>query len=231
MAFALTSMKAYGIEAEEPLNKDYKQFVELNITGLATDVDLDIGDYTSGTFWTAIGTTSDQAKALLATLQAIQIRAKCFDGASGLGISTKQQISGPGVTSLDSAASVGGAATETLTVTGLLTSDTVLAVSQFQKGANGTALIDFGNASGQVGTAGQLDAEWTANPGAGAKVRVLISRTVATPGAGQYILTLDSTHTLIPNLLFASGDAPTTYSLILSWTLKSNELPVSVSAP
>jgi len=231
MAFSLTSMKAYGVEAEEPLNKEYKQFVELNITGLSTDTDLDIGDYTSGTFWTAIGTSSDQAKALLATLQAIQVRAKCFNGASGLGISTKQQVAGPGILALDSAASVGGAATETLTVTGLLTSDSVLSVTQFQKGANGTALIDYGNASGQVGTAGQLDAEWTANPGAGAKVRVLLSRTVTTPGAGQYILTLDSTHTLIPNLLFASGDAPTSYSLVLSWTLKANEIPVLVSAP
>ena len=83
MAFALTSIKAYGVEAEEPLNKDYRQFVELNITGLATDVDLDIGDYTTGTFWSAIGTTSDQAKALLLALKAIQIKAKSFNGVSG----------------------------------------------------------------------------------------------------------------------------------------------------
>lgn len=231
MAFALTSIKAYGIEAEEPLNKDYKQFLELNITGLATDVDLDIGDYTGGTFWTAIGTTSDQAKALLLALKAIQIRAKCFNGASGLGISTKQQISGPGILTLDSAASAGGAATETLTVTGLLTTDSLQAVTQFQKGASGTALIDWGGASGEVAVANQLPAEWTANPGAGAKVRVVFSRAVSTPGAGQYIMTLDSTNTLIPNLLFASGDAPLVYSLILNWTLKSNELPVLVSAP
>jgi hypothetical protein len=230
MAFALTSFKAYGVEAEEPLNKDYRQFLELNLTGLATDVDLDVGDYTSGTFWTAIGTSSDPAKALLAALQAIQIRAKSFNGVSGVGLAGKQQVGGPGITSLDSAASVGGAATETLTVTGLLTTDDIKAVTQFQKGASGTALIDFGDANGQCSVAGQLLAEWTGNPGAGAKVRVTFLRTTTTPGAGQYVLTLDSTHTQIPNILFASGNAPLTYSLVFEWTLKANEIPVQVAA-
>lgn len=230
MAFALQSIKAYGVEAEEPLNKDYRQFLELNITGLATDVDLDIGDYTGGTFWTAIGTTSDQAKALLLALKAIQIKAKSFNGVSGLGLGAKTQISGPGVLTLDSAASAGGAATETLTVTGLLTTDALQAVTQFQKGASGTALIDWGDASGACAVANQLPAEWTADPGAGAKVRVVFKRTVVTPGSGQYIVTLDSTNTFIPNLLFASGDAPLVYSLIIEWTLKSNEIPVQVAA-
>jgi hypothetical protein len=230
MAFALTSIKAYGVEAEEPLNKDYRQFLEMNITGLATDIDLDIGDYTGGTFWTAIGTTSDQAKALLLALKAIQIKAKSFNGVSGLGLGAKSAISGPGVLTLDSGASAGGAATETLTVTGILTTDTLQAVTQFQKGANGTALIDWGGASGEVAVANQLPVEWTANPGAGAKVRVVFSRTVATPGAGQYIVTLDGTNTFIPNLLFASGDAPLVYSIVIEWTLKSNEIPVQVAA-
>lgn len=230
MAFALTSIKAYGVEAEEPLNKDYRQFLEMNITGLATDIDLDIGDYTGGTFWTAIGTTSDQAKALLLALKAIQIKAKSFNGVSGLGIGAKSKISGPGVLTLDSAASAGGAATETLTVTGILTTDALQAVTQFQKGANGTALIDWGDASGACAVAGQLPVEWTANPGAGAKVRIVLSRTVATPGAGQFIVTLDGTNTFIPNLLFASADAPLVYSLVIEWTLKSNEIPVQVAA-
>lgn len=71
----------------------------------------------------------------------------------------------------DSAASAGGAATETLTVTGLAAGDTILAVSQKTKGANGTALIKWTDTSR---TADQLAVEWTGNPGAGSVVRVLV---------------------------------------------------------
>lgn len=71
----------------------------------------------------------------------------------------------------DSAASAGGAATETLTVTGLAAADSILAVSQKTKGANGTALIKWTDTSR---TADQLAVEWTGNPGAGAVVRVVV---------------------------------------------------------
>jgi hypothetical protein len=71
----------------------------------------------------------------------------------------------------DSAASAGGAATETLTVTGLAAADTILAVSQKTKGANGTAIIKWTDTSR---TADQLAVEWTGNPGAGAVIRVLV---------------------------------------------------------
>jgi hypothetical protein len=77
----------------------------------------------------------------------------------------------------DSAASAGGAATETLTVTGLATGDTILAVSQLTKGANGTALIKWTDTSR---TANQLAVEWTGNPGAGAVVRVLVLKAAST---------------------------------------------------
>lgn len=71
----------------------------------------------------------------------------------------------------DSAASAGGAATETLAVTGLAAADQILAVSQKTKGANGVALIKWTDTSR---TANQLAVEWTGNPGAGAVVRVLV---------------------------------------------------------
>ncbi len=71
----------------------------------------------------------------------------------------------------DSAASAGGAATETLTVTGLAAADLILAVSQKTKGANGTAVIRWTDTSR---TANQLAVEWTGNPGAGAVLRVLV---------------------------------------------------------
>ena len=71
----------------------------------------------------------------------------------------------------DSAASAGGAASEALTVTGLLTTDTILAVSQKTKGANGTAIINFGTL-----IADGLTVEYTADPGAGSIVTVLVKQ-------------------------------------------------------
>lgn len=68
MAFALSSVQVYGIEAEEALNNRYSQRMILHITAANTDIDLDLGDY-SGTFWTAVGGTSPGSVALLAIKQ------------------------------------------------------------------------------------------------------------------------------------------------------------------
>ena len=75
------------------------------------------------------------------------------------------------IVSFDSAASAGGAASEVLTVTGLQTTDTILAVSQKTKGANGTAIINFGTL-----IANGLTVEYTADPGAGSIVTVLVKQ-------------------------------------------------------
>jgi hypothetical protein len=75
-----------------------------------------------------------------------------------------------------------------------------------------------------------LAVEWTANPGAGAKVRTAFKRVVAAPGTGQYIVTMDATNTFIPNILFKSGDAPTTYDIVLQWLLVGDQVPVFISA-
>lgn len=52
MAFALTKYKQHGVGLSGPGERTTLGFVELEITGLTTDVDLDIGD-DDGTFWTA----------------------------------------------------------------------------------------------------------------------------------------------------------------------------------
>lgn len=75
------------------------------------------------------------------------------------------------ILAFSSNASVGGAASEALTVTGLLASDTILAVSQQTAGANNTAITSF---SGLVNNG--LTVGWTADPGAGAVVLVTIQR-------------------------------------------------------
>lgn len=74
-----------------------------------------------------------------------------------------------------SAASVGGAATEALTVTGLGASDTILAVTQSTKGAQNLPLLGW---STQV--ANGLTAVWSATPGAGAIIQVLVLKAPVT---------------------------------------------------
>lgn len=225
MTFALSKFRAYGIEAEEVVNKRYQQVAIFNITAAATDVDLDIGDF-SGTFWTAVGGTEPGATALKA-MRDIQQRSESYQGLGGSSIAgyVQADASYSAVSALDSAASAGGAATETLTVTGLLKTDTILAVTQLTKGANKTALINYESAAS---TAGQLAAEWTGNPGSGAVLRVLIARASSTVQGGTYTVAMDSTNTNLPNILFVSGDAPTSYALELRWFLKDQEEPVAV---
>ncbi len=76
MTFALTSAKAYGVEATEPLAKRFIQRLELKGTAAATDVAYDFGNYT-GTFWTAVGSTSPGTLGL-ASIKGIQAIAKAF---------------------------------------------------------------------------------------------------------------------------------------------------------
>lgn len=227
MALVVTKFTAYGIEAEEPLQKRFQQHVLLEYTAAATDATIDIGNYT-GTFWTAAGGTTTGAIALKA-LKDIQIKAKSPDLPTGLGLVGKYVISGAGgnIISYDSAASLGGAATEAVAVTGLAVADTILSVSQVVKGANSTALNGWTDGSR---TANLLTLSWTANPGANSVSRVLVRKAAAavTPVAGQYSVLLNATNTMIPDITFASADAPTTARLWLRWWLKDNEWPEQV---
>ncbi len=49
---------------------------------------------------------------------------------------------------------------------------------------------------------------------------------VATPGAGEYSVAMDATNTHLPNVLFHSGDAPTAYSIYISWDLTDQAYPI-----
>lgn len=217
MAFAISRFEAYGVAIDEPITKKFIQRAVLNITGLATDIDLDLGDNT-GTFFTAVGATEPGLTALKA-LKDIQLRAKAFLSVQGTGINAKTGT-GAAVKVLSSAASSGGAATEALTVTGLLTTDTIIAVSQRVKGANSTALNGWNT---QV--ADGITASWTANPGANSIVDVAFVREGGAPNDGEYNLTVQNVR---PNLLFKSGDAPLVYVLVLQWELNDGYDPVKV---
>lgn len=226
MAFAVTSVKCYGIEAEEPVNKRYGQRMILGITGLNTDVTMDLGTY-AGTFWTAAGGSTPGAAALLA-IKDIQTKALSFRGVGGSSIAGKAQADSSfiNIFALDTAASLGGAATEAVTLTGALSTDSILGVSQKVKGANSTALNGFNTLIDNG-----ITLSWTANPGANSVATVLLQRSgVTTPVVGTYFLTMDATNTQLPDIKFVSGDAPTTYSLILEWVLKDAEQPVELAA-
>jgi len=87
MAFAVTGFKAFGVEGEEPLSsKCYLQYLSLDITSLAADVDMDIGDHVAGglgVFWTAADDTAVGLEAL-ATLRQIVGRVASLYNYGGL---------------------------------------------------------------------------------------------------------------------------------------------------
>lgn len=93
MAFAVTGVKAYGVEGEEPLSsKCYQQFLSLDITAANTDIDMDIGDMVAGslgTFWTAAGGSTKGAIALR-TLRQIVGRAANLHNVGGLSAYAQQ---------------------------------------------------------------------------------------------------------------------------------------------
>lgn len=83
---------------------------------------------------------------------------------------TKAYVDGK-ILPFTSSASIGGAAFETLTVTGLLASDTILSVTQSVAGANNVAITGYNTLANNA-----LTITFTADPGAGAVVLVTIKR-------------------------------------------------------
>lgn len=143
MAFALTRVQAYGLEAEEPVNKRYTQRMILSITAANTDVDLDLGDY-AGTFWSTVG-GSEPGDTALQAIKDVQTRALSLVNIGGDAILNKLRVA--------TATSAG---------------------------------------------------EWSAD--------------------------MNGTNTHLPDIAFVSGDAPTSYVVVLDWVLKAGEVPVEVDA-
>lgn len=144
MTFALTKVTAYGTEASEPLQKRFVQTLILEGTAATTNISYDIGNYT-GTFWTAVGSTLPGSVGLKA-VKDINIAARTFMSAEGIGLLgyVQADASVPSVLSILSAASVGGAAAEAYTVTGLASAaagDTILSVTPEIASATGRPSI------------------------------------------------------------------------------------------
>ncbi len=313
MTFALTAVKAYGIESSESLQKRFIQRLELKGTAANTNVAYDFGNYT-GTYWSAVGGTGVGPKALTA-IKGIQTIARSFLSAQGTGLngyslapastsltttflsaasaagsasvtyvvtgllgtdtilSVTPEIAGtlgrPVISALTSAVYAGGSATPTLVVTGLKTTDTILGATQIVKNANslpligaaptcgtndqyavvysadpggsGTVRVEFSRPATvdtytPVSWSGQADNQlvvvYGADPGTGAKVLVTVSRAAGSTAVptGTYQLTMDGTNTLLPDILFLSGNAPLAYDIMLSWELPDGMIPIEYSA-
>ncbi len=227
MTFALVSARAYGIEAEEAVNKRYKQVLSLSITAANTNVAVDLGTY-AGTFWTAVGSTEPGITALQA-VKDIQTRAKTLLKVAGTGIAGKIQSTAvyPGPVVL-AGTIAGGSATPSATVTGLATSatDTILAVTQDHINANSLPLLGYNTQA-----AGSLVTVYSADPGGSGTIKVTVWRAGLTAVvAGTYNVVPNATNTQIPDILFLSGEAPTAYTLEIEWELKDQEEPVEAYA-
>lgn len=227
MTLAMTSFKAYGVEAAEPLQKKFIQRMVITGTGANTDATYDFGTY-AGTYWTAVGGTSPGSTALLAIKQ-IQTLAKTFLSAESEVLAQKSKIGATlgNITYLDSAVYAGGSATPTLTVTGLATTDTILAATQRVKNANSLPLLGWTDGSRTVN---QLVVAYSADPGGTGVVRVAVQKAAVAPVAGQYEVAMDGTNTHLPDISFASGDAPTSWTVVLSWELPDGVLPIEAQA-
>lgn len=220
MAFAITKTECYGLEVEQAVNKRYRQYMNMTIIRVTTDTDLDIGDHVSGslgTFWDAVDGDSAIGDGSLTAIRDIVARCDFFNGFGG----DFSYAAEGGEVKLDSSASVGGNATETLTVTGLLTTDTILSVDQYVDGDGAaTGILSWGTA-GAAAANDALSVTWNADPGAGAKVRVTVQRT------GDYTVVAG---TKAPNLGFTSGEGATTIKISLEWVLKPGHAPVEYYA-
>ncbi len=170
MTFAVTSVLAYAVEVDEPLTKRFRQFYLLGWTAANTDVLMDLGIY-AGTFWTAAGGSTVGAAALQ-TLKNIQTSAKSFWNATAEQLVALQKVAGTALQTqtLDSAATAGGSATETITVTGLPAAAIVVSVEHVSGGTATVGVTGWGAV-----TANQIaNVQFTANPGAGAILRVTL---------------------------------------------------------
>lgn len=209
MAFALTKYEARSLDIASPTYKRGIQQVVLDITGTSADVDLDLGD-DSGTFWTAAKantTYGELASKALTNLQKIVSQAQALVSYESQELMGKSQVM-----ALDSAASVGGSATETLTVTGLLTTDRILGATIVEDGAN-AAYIQ--KAAKTCATNGQYVVTFSTDPGAGAEVRVSLVRSPVDV----------SIQNMRPNFALAAGTGLTSYKVILTYELNNYVYP------
>lgn len=226
MAFSLSAFEAFPLQVGGAQPRRAIQRCILHIAGTSADVDLDIGD-DSGTFWTAAGATDIGAGAL-ASLKQIIAQVSKVSGlfcpeldAYGVRASADSVVE---TLDLNSAASAGGNATETFTVTGLLTTDNIISVDIKTMGANDVMVDTFPDAAAANN---QLQVTFDGDPGVGLVLKVGFTRTSgATLSAGEYSLAYQNSR---PNYTLPAASGLTAYTVIIDYLLLPNILPVVVN--
>lgn len=129
------------------------------VDGSVTDLNINFGNSSEQNSGTGIYGTATQINLAV--------------GGSVVSTITASGISGSLVNllALSSSVGAGGAATEVMVVTGLLSTDTILSVSQKTKGANSLPLLGFNTQANNA-----LTAVWSADPGAGSVILVAVKR-------------------------------------------------------
>jgi hypothetical protein len=217
MAFACTKFKAYVVNAQSPTRARKLQRVAMTVTGLNTDVALDIGTL-GGTFWTAAkadGTYGPIATAAYDTIAKIVAEALALDEIGGT-IEGYDRNDGQKYDyfKYSSTAYGGGSATPAVTVTGLLSTDTVMSVCQHVPNANSLPLLGWSTVADNA-----LTLAYSADPGANGTVEVVVRRTASNAGA-SYAMSISGK---LPIFTFVSGGAPTTNYIELQWELADNK--------
>ena len=212
--FALTKFNAYGFIIDSQIKKRAMQRATLHITAANTDTALDLGS-DSGTFWTAAeadATYGDMATNALERLNEIVDNALVLNNIGGILPYQQQGVCSSNTLSYcDATVVTGSGLTEDIACSGLLTTDTLLGVTQKVKGDDGYALNAWA-----ASAAGYITLSWTSPPGASSVSRVVYSR------ATGYCYTLTVTDKR-PQITFVSGSAPTTYYVTLEWELSDEK--------
>ncbi len=206
MAFALSSAKVFPLETEASFRSTFPHIAIIGLTAANTDTALNLAtlaaaDTTYGPYITELLNKADK---LL-----------------GYFFLESQRSSGAVVKALDSSASAGGAATETLTVTGLLTTDTILGATIVEDGANSVYIRE---AAKTCAVNGQYVMTFSGDPGAGLELRVLVLREGGAANGTDHVL---SGTAAAPVFTFAGGgDTPTALTLCLLVNIKKDYGPV-----
>lgn len=231
--YLCTGFEAYVEEIDEPLTTKFRQWMTIYAKSTLNSQNVyDFGNDVAGslgTFWTAAiadttavpanpaqgiltaTTAGAVATAALQTLQTIGVLEENFiDVFSPYLIPLSNQGSGGAQVLQFTSAAIASGTTPTATVTGLLATDTILAVTQAAANSNSLPLIGFGTVASNA-----LGLIYSGASGTGGTVDVAVLRTTGlVPQAGQYSVALANG---APNITFGATGAPTTTQAFFLW--------------
>lgn len=196
-AFGTNKVKIYPIEDEASFRNTYLHVVEVDLTALNSDTALALATLA------AADTTNASNGLYLATLLTRAYRWVSYffkESQRAPNFVTKSYLSN---------AAAGGSATEAYVVTGLKSTDTILAVTPAVATANAVYYKAY-----SLLVANGLSATYSGDPGAAGKILVAVSRAVAVAGDLTGSDHLWDGSVTAPNFTFAGGTStPTTLTL------------------